>query len=409
MSVVVSERKIKQWFFAALIISLNFGEYLAVAGRSLSQYIALALMLFSIIDIMESYHAYGRLEREKKVVLLLAAFWMCLSVIQGLWVTDYRAWMFGLRTLFINLFICIELCILFRDSHEYMMVLKGVEVSLYLSVAFGILEIITGIHLDDDLSFGNDIRTFFGNPNDYATWIVLCLFGTTLYYARKKRRCLCALAWILAMYIVLHTGSRAALLSLLIAVVFFVIGFMAGYEKNIKGSTRKRIKAFHIIGMAAVAVFLTICLSCVDIVTLANNDVANASSNIIRLKIIRDSAMVICGYLFMGAGAGQTTIYIGINPHNFLLELLGDYGIVVTVILLYMLWKIFVRIFADQKVTDSGIVCFAFAPAFVMVSISSSSILRLRIMWVVLILFYLIAGEEEKECRVRMMREKYGG
>lgn len=409
MNVKISGKKLKCYLFALLVISFNFGDYFKVAGRPFSQYLALLLMLFSVFDLVNIFFRYKELEKEKKLVLLLVAAWLLIGIVQVFWVVDAALWKHGMRTLLINLFICFEMCVLLKDEKDYFLVMKSVEISLLLSVAVGICEIFMGIHFDsnpEEAAFGSDVRSFFGNPNDYATWIILCLLGVTLYYAKRDRKFVCFAEWVLGAFVISHTRSRAGMLSLLAAAFFAVIGLMFKAVGKADRDARRKQKDFHILGIVSAVALGSLWLIGSDVETFISNVSSASSSDIFRVSIIKDSLAVALRYALMGAGASQTTFYVGINPHNFLLELLADYGILITGAVVYILWKIFIRIFEKEKVAAYQIACYAFTPTFLMIGIASSSMARLRMTWVVLLLYYFASPkqEEKRRRRVRMVR-----
>lgn len=115
MNFTVSGKKIKRYLFVLLVLSLNFGEYIKVFGIALSQCLALVLLVFSVSDIIKSYYVYKELQVEDKLILFLTVFWVVISFVQVFWVEDFSSWKSGIRSLYVNLFICLEMCVLFRD------------------------------------------------------------------------------------------------------------------------------------------------------------------------------------------------------------------------------------------------------------------------------------------------------
>lgn len=405
MNMSLSIKKIKRYVFALLILSFNFGEYFKMAGRPFSQYIALALMFLSVSDLLEAYYSYKNLKREKQIILLFVALWVFVSLFQILWVGDLASWKLGIRSLLINLFICFEMCVLFQKDEDYHLVMKSVEISLVLSIAVGLCEIFTGIHFDskaESVAFGSQIRSFLGNPNDYATWIILCLLGVTLYYANHKRKYICLIEWIFGSFVIYHSGSRAGILSVAAAVFFMVVGTILKAIKISKSNSAKKQKAIHILGIVSVVVGGGLFLIAEDIVEIINSISRSSTSDVFRLSIIKDSLRVAFQYVLIGAGANQTTYYVGINPHNFLLEILSDYGILIAGIIIFILWKIFVRMFDTKKAATYEIACYTFIPTFLLISIASSSMARLRMTWVVLFLYYFMSGEQIKKHHYRI-------
>lgn len=393
-------KQIKSYLFALLIISFNFGDYFKIAGRPFSQYISLALMLLSLVDLMGIYYRYKNLKKEQKIVLLFIALWAFVSLIQIIWVSDMASWKLGIRSLLINLFICFEMCVLFQEDEDYVLVMKSIEISLILSTAVGLCEIFTGVHFDskaEAAAFGSEIRSFLGNPNDYATWIILCLLGVTLYYANQKRKYICMIEWIFGAYIIYHSKSRAGMLSVLVAVFFMIVGAILKAGRGTKTDSAKKQKAVHLLGIVSVIAGGGLYLIGGDIAAIIHSVSHSSSSDLYRLSIIEDSLGVAFKHVLIGAGANQTTFYVGINPHNFLLEILADYGILIAGMIIFILWKIFVRIFEAKTVRFYEIACYMFIPTFLLISIASSSMARLRMTWVVLFLYYFMTGEQIKQ------------
>ncbi len=405
MKVKISARQLKSYLFGLLVISFNFGDYFKIAGRAYSQYIAAVLMLLSIPELMGVFRQYKKQGQEKRIVLFLVVFWAAASMVQVFWVGDIASWKLGIRSLFINLFICFEMCVLFRNNQEYLLVMKSIEVSLLLSIAVGLCEVFVGIHFDTNVqeaAFRDEIRSFLGNPNDYATWIILCLLGVTLYYAKRKRRYICIVEWVLGLFVIYHTGSRSGMLSVLTAVFFILMGNALKFVGSTRDGATGKKKAFHVLGIVSAMALGGLFLLGGDVVAIINKFSSASTSDVFRLKIIEGSLGVALKYVLMGAGANQTTFYVGINPHNFLLELFADYGILVAAVIIYILWKIFIRMFDEKGITAYGIACYAFVPTFLLISIASSSMARLRIMWVVLLLYYFVSAEQTKERKSRI-------
>ena len=401
----ISIKKLRSCLFGLLVISFNFGNHFKIAGMSISQCIALIVMLFSVVDLMEIFPNYNKLKKEKRIVLFLILAWGVISIIQVLWVSDMAWWKHGIRTLFINLLICLEMCVLFKDNKDYLIVMKSVELSLLLSIMIGLYENFRGVHFDSDpkdLVYGFlNIRGFIGNSNDFASWIILCLLGVTLYYSKKKRKYVCIIEWLLGAYVVRLTGSRAGVLSVVFGIFFILVGNILKLGEETKNRLPQKRKVLHILGIVSVVAAGGMFLLGSDVIAFINNVSSASSSDVFRLSIIEDSLKVALKYVFIGAGADQTTFYVGINPHNFLLEILADYGILIVGIIVFILWKIFIRIFESKKITGYGIACYAFVPTFLMISIASSSMARLRMTWVVLLLYYFVSAEQVEERKYR--------
>ena len=104
---------------------------------------------------------------------------------------------------------------------------------------------------------------------------------------------------------------------------------------------------------------------------------------------MNETVEVILNSFFLGAGAGRTVALIGTNPHNFFLEILADHGIVIFGIICYMFYQICVRMFKSKYDIKTRTIGSSFAVAVILLSISSSSMLRLRLMWICLTMIYI--------------------
>ena len=203
--------------------------------------------------------------------------------------------------------------------------------------------------------------------------------------------------WIFGANIIYHSKSRAGMLSVLVAVFFMIVGAILKAGRGTKTDSAKKQKAVHLLGIVSVIAGGGLYLIGGDIAAIIHSVSHSSSSDLYRLSIIEDSLGVAFKHVLIGAGANQTTFYVGINPHNFLLEILADYGILIAGMIIFILWKIFVRIFEAKTVRFYEIACYMFIPTFLLISIASSSMARLRMTWVVLFLYYFMTGEQIKQ------------
>lgn len=104
------------------------------------------------------------------------------------------------------------------------------------------------------------------------------------------------------------------------------------------------------------------------------------------INIVKSGLLDFGKNYFLGAGTGSSIRILGINMHNLVLEIAVEYGLIVLVAFSYLVIKPFLSI--TSKNTFNALT-FAFMPTLLIISISSSSILKDEFLWISIILIYL--------------------
>ena len=334
-------------------------------------------------------------ERHHRTILFLGVFWAVYGLIQMLWVSNFAAWMSGYLSLCLNVFLILVCWYLFRGTDSINLFLRMAIGAWAVFVLFGTYEMLTGFHWTEPLSIWSrdNLRLFFANPNDCGTWLVLCYCFVLFYQAvRRSHIVWFVLAWIPTFVLVLETGSRACLIGIVLLPVLYAASKLFIHMTNNSKQALRMLLATGSIAVTALALIFALYLTVGDAVGLLDfitQDASNAQSNLTRVELIIQSFELITDYAMMGCGAGQSVQYLGTNAHNLFLELFIEYGFVIGGIFVYMLVSIFARFFHRRIPAGERAFCFSFTCSFIIISISSSSINRLRIMWVLLVLVFL--------------------
>lgn len=400
-------RKINQLLFLALMISFNFGNYIKVYGLSLSWIFAGLLLIGTSIEIINNPVVLLHKEKKYNIVPLFAGFWFIYSCVQIIWVQDLGLWKSGVISNCINVFICFEVWFLLENHDDFQFVLKSSAFSWLLCIGIGGYELLTGNHfIFENISYWERdlVRTFFGNPNDCASWFVLSFYCIALYLiATSKRKEIFGVVWTVTTFLVVKTGSRACLLGMLIFMLFYILMhiIMKFENSRVKGTNASKVVFVLIVSLCTAIVVSVLMEYGVMGVLNKVSGKGNVQSDSYRLDITRNTLKAIWESAFMGCGAYQSIKYIGTNPHNFLLELFADYGIIIFGCTCFFMWDIFSRYFDKKQERHLRAFYFAYTFSFIITSISSSSMNRLRMTWICLLVIYLFDSQfPEKSTKI---------
>ena len=133
------------------------------------------------------------------------------------------------------------------------------------------------------------------------------------------------------------------------------------------------------------------------LVSLSGENLSTTTADdLFRVDRIRDTILLSLNPGFLiGNGPGATLEIMGYSPHCSVFELLSDYGIVVFASLLALLMPFF-SAFAKKGSLMNRALLTAFPVFFLMVSFTSSSMLRIHCVWVILAILFCYAYQQGK-------------
>ena len=411
--------KIGLWL---IIFTLNFGDSIMLLGMSLSRIVTIVVMIGVVLGIIRDFGS-DRIHRRKYAYYFLV-FWLVHAIIQRIWVADGTIWMSQFFSTCINILIGLAVLSVTNDRYSLRFILSAVHISLLLQIAIGFIEIKTHRQFVEMTTKVETtwIHSFFGNPNDYASWIYMCFVCTIIYISLKEKR------WWTNIYIVFltaasfliqwHTESRSGIGCMLIFLILYLV-------MRVWLMLTKKDRRMMLIGKMAVVICCCVGLFIV-ISLLVSNDLVGwtlsrsgvmYNSDLSRINLMRKSISVFLDYFCLGAGAGQSAYIIGFPLHNFFLEILSDFGIVVFCMMLKLLLDSWNMTFNRMNTDHERSMLLAFFPSFILMSIGSSSLVRLRMVWVMIICIYIwsnrlykdnMVSENENTNDVRLLSVRYG-
>ena len=237
---------------------------------------------------------------------------------------------------------------------------RGWVLAFLVTGAIAIWELVTGNHLPGayaerapDYALRSIAISTFGNPNNYGAFLVLCL--PFLLHSRQQSDSLVLatcyeVLLILFFGILFMTGSRSALFGAVVEMGVLVVFF---------GAIKRGIA---ILGMGAVLVagLLYAGFSFEDLQLLSSLQVLLSDSAFeqgslrARLGLTLNGVWMLLSTVGIGVGAGGYELaaqnpdlpyYTSglVNPHNFWIEVLSEYGIVVGGLFVGMMGLFFLR------------------------------------------------------------------
>ena len=341
-----------------------------------------------------------------KWFLIFLCFWLGYAVLSLAWAPSKSI---AIRYL---IFLFMGVSVIFFSTY-YFSTKKNLQIlyNLWLAV-FGILiligfwEHLTGQHLPVS-GYYNETRTYimfrptgiFHNPNDYATFLALSIpFAIVIIrYSYKKYIRFFGLCSILAaFYLIVAAGSRANIIAVLFELIFIFMFLL---------NLRRKFKLVITVAICVILLFTFLPNPIQEFLSQTTGELNSVVSQTglrtgsvgIRMNLVRNGLLFLYSTIGCGVGAGNAEYYMAnfakyytagiINPHNWWLEILIDYGILVFVgyIIFYIgiiqnLWKIYRK----RQTIEEKMICEALLVSlvgFFFASISSSSIMAFKPQW----------------------------
>lgn len=297
-----------------------------------------------------------------------------------------------------SLFIYLIACTALKKKDVLSLYSKALIACVLITIIACVIETYTGIHY---VNFDERYRRMFSslaagfqvNINDNATLLSL-MIPAVLITMRAKTKYL--IAFIL-LVLVVQIGSRLCNVS--IAVLLLLSAGLGLYSKIGDRDSKRTYKVFLICIFGIVAIIMALFLDSIysALVSLSGESLSTTTADdLFRVDRITDTILLSLNPGFLiGNGPGATLEIIGYSPHCSVFELLSDYGIVVFASLLALSAPFF-SAFAKRGGLMNRVLLTAFPVFFLMVSFTSSSMLRIHCVWVILAILFCYAYQQGK-------------
>ena len=388
-------------FFGVALFPIDIGPFMLFPYRI---FLLFLWFIFGLHILIKGKIVFA--QSKIKWFLIFLCFWLAYAVISLAWAPSKSMAIRYLIFLFMGISVIFFSTYYFReklDLQKFYLLWMGVFITLLF---LGFWEHLTGYHLGVSKLYGETrlmlkfIPTgVFCNQNDYATFLTLSIpFSIALMrYKKNLWLYICGIGISIgAFYLIVVTGSRSNILAVLFELVFILL-FLLNFKR--------KIKAIIAMGVCIILLFIFL-LGPVqgffsqiggELNSIVSQTESRTGSVGVRMNLVRNGLLFLYSTIGFGVGAGNAEYYMTnfsqyytagiINPHNWWLEILIDYGILVFVgyIIFYIgiirnLWKIY----RMKQTREEKMICEALLVSlvgFFFASISSSSIMAFKPQW----------------------------
>jgi len=374
------------------------------------------LLLYLFIFLVVIFLNRGRINlpvnnKEIKFCLIFLLIWLIYGAISFIWAASKIDCIRHIFFLFAGISIIFFTLYNFNNEQRIKQLYLFWVLTIVCLIGIGIWEIFTGHHLPayDRNSLLKESSGVFTNPNDYATFLSLTIpfsYGLLRYNKNIFYKILGALLIIIAIYFIIFNKSRANMIAIIlegIALIFL----------SIKKNRFRFFMRISVLLLVFLLVFISLPQFAKNFLSLQYKKLpselqykkiskefssltSNAKDIRTRKNLLKNGLVFLKSTAFMGVGAGNNEwhqenrniydTYGKTNMHNWWMELLVNYGILIFI--LYLLFYIFL-IMSLFKATKSHIriikimseCLFIALIGFSIASISSSSIMTNKAIW----------------------------
>lgn len=367
--------------FFLVIITTYFGTIFQIKGNNISRVILFAFIMFFTLDFFIRKNLCISKRFYYEIIVLF--YWIFHATLSLIWCRDINLAKYFYISLLVNLFLMIMIFLIINDLKTYNALLICNNVGIAFLIIIGIWEVSTGNHLVVSLSFKhvlkNNPTAIFGNANDFATYLFFGIPPMFFWASIIKKKYIFYMFFLISSFLIYKTGSRSNMLAIIIFTFFYLV-----LNFSIKKISIKKI-------IYIIIIFLVLIILYNGIIGLIETNLpyssGNTNSDIARISWIISALNSMHKYFYMGMGPGQSILTNGTNLHNFWVEILVEYGVLVFCLFIFM-W---IRMFKEAiKIYDSfSVMIISFIIASQVSLLSSSSAFGLRIVWIVLAIIIL--------------------
>lgn len=416
-------------FFGVALFSVNLGGWTMFPFR----FFLLLLWILFLGNILVKKRKIDFLKNKIYWYFIFLVFWLGYALLSLAWSASLAP---AIRNIF---FLFMGISIIFFSFHYLKKVEDFQKIQwIWFAILCGLLilgfwEHLTGQHLLISRYYGETSKFLmfrptgiFLNQNDYATFLSFSIPFVISFFRKENKILIRFLGMEIvtgAVYLIVITGSRANILAVLLELILFL--FILKFKQKI------RLIFELVVCMLILLIFLSVpikgifsqtvreissIVNMTNVITheesgndheeakLTNEEIvknveltANIDSMNARLNLIRNGISFLLSKSVFGVGAGNFEYYMKnyglyytkefVNPHNWWLEILVNYGIIIFIgyiifyfSLIFKLGKIYFRkISSKQKRISEGflvsLVGFSFA------SLGPSSIIAFKPHW----------------------------
>lgn len=372
-----------------MIIVVNLGSYSNIKGVNLSWAIGFLCLLVFLIQNKKIVF----INNSFKHLALFLLFWMVYGLLQIVFSKNISLFFQFYMINVINAFLVILILYVVRTKDDFVFILKATLIAFVINIAGACYEYLSGHRLITSTNYGSlpVVGGFIGNFNDLCTFLFLAIvfFMIILKIVHKKKiKVVLIVLMVISFLIINYNGSRGGIYSVYIFFGFFILFYIArSVLNNPKMDT---------------LLMITLILSGIIVLVLIINRIGLqgalsylGTSGDLRSDVWRAHAIFKClssikTTLGFGIGAGQSIVLLGgINVHNFYIEIITEFGLIIGICVLYLSFLLPLKInYRIDNYYSSILRSFAFS--LLVAGVTSSSLNKMRMMWIMLTIIFII-------------------
>lgn len=382
------------------VISIDMGVF----QLSLFRGLILLLSLVMIVEILIKNKKISiNVKKANNYSTNFMFVWFVYAFFTLAWAKDYIGWIKAV--FFIGLgFLAIKIYSkYFKNSKDIIRSFRVILPIIIFHNVLGWYELITGqyLFLSEErlvryLRYNYPVSTF-GNTNDYAVFLMFSFFVLYICLMNSKRN-ITKLVYIVSMIstvvLLLSTGARAALLGFIIGVIIIV--FYSIQRKQTRRMLISLLVAFifvTIFNPQIILSFFTNIESALDF-----NFTNQSNSEFVRINLIKNGISFLISTFGFGTGAGNIEYWMAnygvyntgrvLNIHNWWMEILVGYGVVIFILYLVFYFKLFLsmkhkfRTSTNKQDLTISLGIMSIMSGYIIASIGSSSNMIAEWLWV---------------------------
>lgn len=324
----------------------------------------LTLLLIIILMILSRFQKKDmktiQLKKKNYYSILFLLFWFLWALISVIWVKDYSYWVESTTHIILGILLAYIYSKYLNRRMDYVRALNSFVIMVLFHNIIGWYEIIT-----DNYMFYSGVSIYwyqrenmpvssFGNTNDFATFLffsITILFVCIVNSTTKIGKLFNIILLLSSLSLMIATDSRGALLSTILSLIIFII-----FNKN------KKIKAYKILAslLLILMINLTVIIYKPELITMGYNyfvgdfsftNYLSLNSDDIRIRLIKNGLYFLLRSFGFGVGAGNAQFWLAkesivdnegyLYLHNWFLEILVEYGLIVFMMYLMFYFRLF--------------------------------------------------------------------
>ena len=327
---------------------------------------------------------------------LVFIFWSIYNLMSTLWAPQMNRAIYHSILLLINFIMFLEILVFCEKAHSpHNNIAISWLLAFFATSLVAIWELKTGNHLSnakddylgretamEDLPFGTYVAVGFYNFNTYCLYI-LQVFPFVLYTlankASRKLELLALYCGLMSMLFVLVNGSRGSSMSLALMFAIFLLLMMKGGKRGVTIA----------LAIAVIVIILFVLygdtLLAVILYRTQNGSMFEDNS---RIVLWEKSMELFYNSFGIGTGVGsmvpamtaQGNSYSIYYTHNMFIELLMQFGVVITLLVCYYFYNLYIRV-RKQVYLPNKILLYSALASLPLYSIVNSEYTHIRFIW----------------------------